>query len=118
MGFLRQLKRDDGIALLMAIGMLFVLSIAGTTVLVYTTANARSVTLSKTNTASFSLAEAAEARVEHDHVPRLALDDVARHLVRVHSVQHAELALRDQVFHAPPPGTADGSVLAASLRSA
>ena len=61
MDFLRQLRRDDGIALLMAVGMLFVLSILGTTVMVYTTSNSRSGTLSKTNTASFSLAEAAFA---------------------------------------------------------
>jgi hypothetical protein len=61
MSFLRQLRREDGFALVMAMGVLFVLSIAGTTVLVYTSANARSGTLSKTNTASFSLAEAAFA---------------------------------------------------------
>lgn len=61
MDSLRQLRRDDGIALLMAVGMLFVLSIVGTTVMVYTTSNTRSGTLSKTNTASFSLAEAAFA---------------------------------------------------------
>jgi hypothetical protein len=61
MSFLRLLKREEGFALLMAMGVLFVLSIAGTTVLVYTSTNARSGTLSKTNTASFSLAEAAFA---------------------------------------------------------
>ena len=61
MSFLRLLKREEGFALLMAMGVLFVLSIAGTTALVYTSINARSGNLSKTNTASFSLAEAAFA---------------------------------------------------------
>jgi hypothetical protein len=61
MGFLRRLKNDDGIALLMSIGVLLVLTIAGTTVIAYTSSNTRSGTLSKTNTASFSLAEAAFA---------------------------------------------------------
>jgi hypothetical protein len=61
MGFLRLLKNDEGIALFMSIGVLLVLTIAGTTVIGYTSSNSRSGTLSKTNTASFSLAEAAFA---------------------------------------------------------
>ena len=42
----------------MSLGMIAVLSIVGTTTLVYTTSNARSGVLSKDNERAFSLAEA------------------------------------------------------------
>ncbi|MDP9492324.1 MAG: hypothetical protein M3P42_09035, partial [Actinomycetota bacterium] len=48
-------------ALLMALGMLIVLTIAGTTVIVYSSSNARMSAVSKTQAASFSLSEAAFA---------------------------------------------------------
>jgi Tfp pilus assembly protein PilX len=54
----QRLQAEDGIALLMAIGMLLVLTVAATTVIVMTTSNARSSQGSKTNEASYSLAEA------------------------------------------------------------
>jgi Tfp pilus assembly protein PilX len=54
----RLLKDQSGIALVMSVGMLAVLSIVGTTTLVYTTANARSGVVSKDNERAFSLAEA------------------------------------------------------------
>ena len=52
------LKDQSGIALVMSVGMIAVLSIVGTTTLVYTTANARSGVVSKDNERAFSLAEA------------------------------------------------------------
>ena len=58
MKLMRQLGREDGIALMMAMGMLLVLAIAGTSVFAYTNTNARSSYRSKTDTTSFSLAEA------------------------------------------------------------
>jgi hypothetical protein len=54
----RLLKDQSGIALVMSVGMIAVLSIVGTTTLVYTTANARSGVVSKDNERAFSLAEA------------------------------------------------------------
>ena len=54
----RLLKDQSGIALVMSVGMIAVLSIVGTTTLVYTTSNARSGVLSKDNERAFSLAEA------------------------------------------------------------
>jgi hypothetical protein len=54
----RLLKDQSGIALIMSLGMIAVLSIVGTTTLVYTTSNARSGVLSKDNERAFSLAEA------------------------------------------------------------
>jgi hypothetical protein len=54
----RLLKDQSGIALVMSLGMIAVLSIVGTTTLVYTTSNARSGVLSKDNERAFSLAEA------------------------------------------------------------
>jgi Tfp pilus assembly protein PilX len=54
----QRLRREDGIALLMAIGMLLVLTVAGTTVVVMTSSNARSSLNSKSTDASYSLAEA------------------------------------------------------------
>ena len=45
-------------ALVMSVGMIAVLSIVGTTMLVYTTSNARSGVVSKDNERAFSLAEA------------------------------------------------------------
>jgi Tfp pilus assembly protein PilX len=52
------LKDQSGIALVMSVGMIAVLSIVGTTTLVYTTSNARSGVVSKENERAFSLAEA------------------------------------------------------------
>ena len=52
------LKDQSGIALVMSVGMIAVLSIVGTTTLVYTTSNARSGVFSKDNERAFSLAEA------------------------------------------------------------
>jgi hypothetical protein len=54
----RLLKDQSGIALVMSVGMIAVLSSVGTTTLVYTTSNARSGVLSKDNERAFSLAEA------------------------------------------------------------
>ena len=48
-------------ALLMALGMLIVLTMTGTTLVVYSSSNARSSTVSKTQASSFSLSEAAFA---------------------------------------------------------
>jgi hypothetical protein len=58
---LRQLRREDGVALLMALGTLMVLTISGTTMIVYSSSNARTSAISKTDAASFSLSEAAFA---------------------------------------------------------
>ena len=57
---MRQLiPKQDGIALIMVIGILAVLTIAGSTMMFYTTSNARNVGLSKVDETSFSLSEAA-----------------------------------------------------------
>jgi hypothetical protein len=54
---LTRLKQETGTALVMAIGVLAILTIAGTTMVAYTTSNARSSSVSKTNELAFSLAE-------------------------------------------------------------
>jgi Tfp pilus assembly protein PilX len=57
---LRQLfRKQDGFALIMAVGVLGVLTIAGTTVMVYTASNTRISQRSKVDETSFSLSEAA-----------------------------------------------------------
>ena len=57
---MRQLiHKQDGIALIMVIGMLAVLTIAGSTMMFYTTSNAKNVVRSKVDETSFSLSEAA-----------------------------------------------------------
>ncbi len=57
---MRQLiHKQDGIALIMVIGMLAVLTIAGSTMMFYTTSNAKNVVRSKLDETSFSLSEAA-----------------------------------------------------------
>jgi Tfp pilus assembly protein PilX len=53
-----ELAREDGIALLVALGALLVLGISGTTVVYYSSANTRSASYSKASGASFQLAEA------------------------------------------------------------
>jgi hypothetical protein len=54
---LTRLKQQTGTALVMSIGILAVLTISGTTLVAYSTSNARSASVSKTNELSFSLAE-------------------------------------------------------------
>ena len=54
----RLVARDEGIALVMAVGILAVLSLAGTTAVMYTNANARSAEVSQGRTDARSLAEA------------------------------------------------------------
>jgi Tfp pilus assembly protein PilX len=56
---LRLFRRQEGFALIMAVGVLGVLTIAGTTVMVYTTSNTRISQRSKSDESSFSLSEAA-----------------------------------------------------------
>ena len=57
---MRQLiHKQDGIALIMVIGILAVLTIAGSTMMFYTTSNAKNVVRSKLDETSFSLSEAA-----------------------------------------------------------
>jgi Tfp pilus assembly protein PilX len=58
MRILRLIKREDGIALVMVMGTLMVLAIAGTTVTLYSTSNARTVNRSAKDELSFSLSEA------------------------------------------------------------
>ena len=55
---LKRLNEQSGMALVMAVGMLAVFSIVGTTTLVYTTSNSRSSAVSKERERAFSLAEA------------------------------------------------------------
>src|SRR5215216_1853470 len=52
-----RLKDQTGMALVMAVGVMAVLTIAGTSLVAYTTANARSGAYSKQNELAFSLAE-------------------------------------------------------------
>jgi hypothetical protein len=59
---MRPFHPEDGIALLMSIGMLFVLTVAGTAVLVMTSANTRNTMRSKSADGSYSLAEAGLAQ--------------------------------------------------------
>jgi hypothetical protein len=54
---LRRLVNQDGFALIMAVGVLGVLTVAGTMAMVYTTANTRSAQHSKASEAAYSLAE-------------------------------------------------------------
>ena len=56
--FIRLLRRQDGIALVMAIGILGVLTITGTTLVYYSNSNARSAQYSKGNASAYDLAEA------------------------------------------------------------
>ncbi len=55
---LMRLKQETGMALVLTMGILAVLTISGTTLVAYTTSNARSGSYSKQNELSFSLAEA------------------------------------------------------------
>ncbi|MEP6909997.1 MAG: hypothetical protein ABI896_06135 [Actinomycetota bacterium] len=55
----RLFNQQGGFALIMAVGVLGVLTIAGTTVMVYTTSNTKTVARSKSDETSFSLSEAA-----------------------------------------------------------
>ena len=54
----RLLRRQDGIALVMAIGILGVLTISGTTLVYYSNTNARSAEFSQDNSSAYDLAEA------------------------------------------------------------
>jgi hypothetical protein len=56
---LRLLRKQDGIALIVSMGVLSMLTISGTTVMVYTTSNTKTSELSRSNEKSFSLSEAA-----------------------------------------------------------
>src|SRR5215207_330898 len=58
MRMLRLTQREDGIALVMVLGILLVLTIAGTTATIYSTSNARTVNRSAKDELSFSLSEA------------------------------------------------------------
>jgi hypothetical protein len=59
MSFLRRLlRRQDGITLIMAIGVLGVLMMTGTTLIYYSSTNARSAEYSNDNSAAYDLAEA------------------------------------------------------------
>jgi hypothetical protein len=59
MGFLRRLlRRQDGITLVMAVGILGVLTVSGTTLIYYSSTNARSVSYSTGNANAYDLAEA------------------------------------------------------------
>jgi hypothetical protein len=51
-------RREDGISLIMAVGILGVLSVTGSTVVVYSNSNARSAEYSKDNGGAYDLAEA------------------------------------------------------------
>ncbi len=58
MSFLRRLlRRQDGITLVMAVGILGVLTISGTTLIYYSSTNARSVSYSAANGSAYDLAE-------------------------------------------------------------
>jgi hypothetical protein len=56
--FIRLLRRQDGISLVMAIGILGVLTISGTTLVYYSNTNARSAEFSQDNSSAYDLAEA------------------------------------------------------------
>jgi hypothetical protein len=58
MRLLRLLRREDGISLVMAVGVLGVLTIAGTTLVHYSSSNSRSATYSRENTDAYVLSEA------------------------------------------------------------
>jgi hypothetical protein len=53
-----KLRRQSGSALVMSVGMLAILTISGTTLVAYSTSNARTSSYSKQNELAFSLAEA------------------------------------------------------------
>jgi Tfp pilus assembly protein PilX len=55
---LRLVGREDGIALIVALGAMLVLAMAGTTAVYYSSSNSRSTNLSKASGTSFQLAEA------------------------------------------------------------
>jgi hypothetical protein len=55
---LRRLRRQDGISLVMAVGILGVLSVSGTTLIYYSSSNLRSAEFSKENASAYDLAEA------------------------------------------------------------
>ena len=58
MSFLRRLlRRQDGITLVMAVGILGVLTVSGTTLVYYSSTNARSVSYSASNASAYDLAE-------------------------------------------------------------
>ena len=58
MRFLRRLlRRQDGITLVMAVGILGVLTVSGTTLIYYSSTNARSVSYSTANASAYDLAE-------------------------------------------------------------
>ena len=58
MTFLRRLlRRQDGITLVMAVGILGVLTVSGTTLIYYSSTNARSVSYSTANASAYDLAE-------------------------------------------------------------
>src|SRR5438034_11099955 len=58
MSFLRRLlRRQDGITLVMAVGILGVLTISGATLIYYCSTNARSVSYSAANGSAYDLAE-------------------------------------------------------------
>jgi hypothetical protein len=59
MNLLRLLRKQEGTALVMVMGVLAVLTIAGTSMMVYTSNNARNASRSKVEETSFSLSEAA-----------------------------------------------------------
>jgi hypothetical protein len=56
--FRRLLRRQDGITLVMAVGILGVLSFSGATLIYYSNSNARSAKLSNDSTSAYDLAEA------------------------------------------------------------
>src|SRR5215212_8704473 len=59
MSFLRRLlRRQDGITLIMAIGVLGVLTMAGTSLIYYSSTNARMAALSEDKSSAYDLAEA------------------------------------------------------------
>ena len=55
---IRLLRRQDGISLVMAIGILGVLTVSGTTLVYYSNTNARSAEFSQDNSSAYDLAEA------------------------------------------------------------
>jgi hypothetical protein len=58
MSFLRRLfRKQDGITLVMAVGILGVLTVSGTTLIYYSSTNARSVSYSASNASAYDLAE-------------------------------------------------------------
>ena len=62
MRFLRRFKAQEGVTLIMAIGILGVLSITGATLIYYSSSNARSASSSKANETAYTLAEAGVAQ--------------------------------------------------------